>query len=257
MLMKMNTFRFYIFILSALFLTACSSINGPLHLYDGAEKADNEIATFIFPAALDALEFDGHEIKSLPSVSGTDYQLKVLPGKHSLKVVYSEVWGGSAMGSLEVSNVFYFTLDVKAGNRYVFKHDAPEDLVHADFDKAISDVLIWIEKENSSEKITAVSRGEYKGFIVRFLGLDESGKAERVDGKTIQEKATEQLAFWWKLTELKQREQFKRWLTDKEEITLAADLPVLQKKAMEQLRFWWKIAKENQRNSFLEWAGIE
>ncbi len=253
---KQLNYKHYAFIFFTLFLTACSSVNGPLRLYDGAEKAENEIATFIFPAALDALEFDGKKIENRPYISEGNYQLKVLPGKHALKVIYSEVWGGSAMGSLEVSNAFYFNLEVTAGSRYVFKHDAPEDLVHADFDKAASDVLIWTEKENNGEKITAVSRGEYRGLIGRFFGMDKPGKDEKVDSKTLQDKAAEQLTFWWKLTDEKPRELFQRWTTSKEEMALDADMPALQKKALEQLKFWWKLATEEQRNAFQEWADI-
>lgn len=253
--MKTNKLPLYIFVLSALFLTACSS-KGPLRLYDGAEKSDNEIVTFIFPAALDALEFDGNDLNNLPAISEGKYQLKALPGKHTFKVVYSEVWGGSAMGSVQVSNAFYFNLGVAAGSRYVFRHDAPEDLIYADYDKTGKDVSIWIEKENSREKIIAVARGEYNGFISSFFdqGKPEPGKTEKMDSKTLEDKAANQLIFWWKLAEAKQRELFQLWATDNKEMTLAADLPELQVKAIEQLKFWWGIATEKQRSEFQKWA---
>jgi len=259
MLMKTNTVRYYIFALSALFLTACSSVNGPLRLYDGAEKADTEIATFIFPEALDILAFDGNEIENLPAILDGKYLLKALPGKHTLKVVYSEVWGGSAMGSVEVSKAFYFSIDAVAGSRYVFRHDAPEDLINANYDKTGQDVSIWAVKDNSSGKIVAVTRSEYRGYIGSFLGEDkpETGKTEKVDGKSLQDKAAKQLIFWWKLAEVKQRELFQGWMSDKKELAPDKDLPALQKKAAEQLKFWWNIATEKQRSEFKKWADID
>ena len=84
-----------------------------------------------------------------------------------------------------------------------------------------SPVKIWAEKENSRGKIVAIARSEYRGYISSFLGQEKSepGKTEKVDGKSLQDKAAEQLTFWWKLAEKKQRELFLRWTTDKKEIS--------------------------------------
>ena len=256
--MKPNKLYYSLFFLSVFLLTACSS-KGPLRLYAGVEKSDNEIVTFIFPAALDVLTFDGNEIKKLPAVLDGKYMLKASPGKHTLKVVYSELWGGSAFGSVEVSNAFYFNFDTTAGSSYIFRHDAPEDLIDADFDKTGKDVSIWAEKENNREKIIAVTRSKYRGYIGSFLDRDEPEpeKTEKVDNKSLQDKAAKQLIFWWKLAEVKQRELFQSWMSDKKEMTLGKELPILQKKAAEQLKFWWGIATDKQRIEFKKWAEID
>lgn len=262
---SLRGYKLYVVAIALLFLNACSSTSGPVHLYEGAKQSDSEVVKLIVPAALDVIELDGKEFKDSPSISEGQYQLELLPGSHALKVVYSQVWGGDALGSMVKSDDFYFMIDAMAGSIYEFKHNGPEELLSAEFDRSINDIKIWLEEQKTGNKIETISVHAYNGLLYGSVaGNDGAGtskaaakkdvsQAQQKELNQVKQKASKQLEFWWKIANVEQRTAFQRWLVTLKEATGGKASDSMQQKAAEQLKFWWKLADVKQRESFLLW----
>ncbi len=259
--------RLYVVVIGVLFLSACSSTSGPVRLYEGTPKQDSNIVKLIVPAALDILEIDNKAFKDSPYIIDGQYQLDLLPGVHNFKVRYSQIWGSDALGMMVSSGVFYFTLDTSAGSVYNFKHNGPEDLLDAEFDNLVGDIEIWLEEHKDGQqkiarKIEAVGVYTYSNLQSSFLGeggvVSKRTAAKGVDRQVpvadqVQQKANEQLEFWWKIADAQQRKAFQAWLVTLKEVSGSKTTDSMQQKAAEQLKFWWKLADIEQRKSFLLW----
>ena len=267
--------KFCVVVIGVLFLAACSSTNEPIRLYEGVKQPDSDVVKFIIPADLDILRLDEASFKDSPHISDGQYQLELLPGTHRFKIIYSRIWGSDALGNLVESNAFYFDVNALAGSTYVFKHNGPVDLLDADWSD-VSDIRIWLEEQKTGRKIKAISVRAYDDIISRYiLGDDEPEKRKVVLAKPksapgsqqqlrqkdststeqdkVQQKAGEQLEFWWKIANAAQRKLFQDWLVTLKEPTLANSGDAMQQKALAQLKFWWKLADLKQRESFLLW----
>ncbi len=275
MLSLLKAYRLYVFVIGALFLSACSSTSGPVRLYEGVAKQDSDIVKLSVPAALDILEIDNKAFKDSPHIAEGQYHLNLLPGVHSFKVRYSQIWGSDALGMMVSSDIFYFTLETSAGSVYNFKHNGPEDLLDAEFDNVVEDIKIWLEEykqgqQKTASKIEAVGVYTYSNLQSSFLGKGgvvtkrtavkglarQVPLAEQVQQKelnNIKQKASEQLEFWWKIANTEQRKVFEDWLVTLKEVSGSKTSDSMQQKAAEQLKFWWKLANTEQRKSFLLW----
>lgn len=267
MVSLLKAYRLYIVVIGVLFLSACSSTSGPVRLYEGAVKQDSDIVKLSVPAALDILEIDNKVFEGSPHILEGQYQIELLPGVHNFKVRYSQIWGSDALGMMVGSNVFYFTLETSAGSVYNFKHNGPEDLLDAEFDNLVEDIDIWLEEykdgqQKTARKIKAVGVYTYSNLQSSFLGEGSvvtkrtavKGVARQVPvAEQVQQKANEQLEFWWKIADAQQRKVFQDWLITLKETTVANSGDAMQQKALAQLKFWWKLADLKQRESFLLW----
>jgi len=266
MLSLLQGFKPYIVVIGML-LTACSNL-GPVRLYAGAKQPDSQVVKFIFPAAVDALEIDGEKFTDSSGITEGQYELDLLPGEHSFKVIYSQNWGSEALGSLVESKAFYFTLNTAAGNVYHFEHNGPKDLVYAEFGHSIDDIKIWLIASKTGNKIEAVNVQTYGYIISRYLfgsvgtGSEAKKPAEKEkinqsqqkELNNVQQKASEQLEFWWKIANAEQRKVFQDWLVTQKELKTNKTMNTMQQKATTQLKFWWKLADMEQRQSFLLWV---
>ncbi len=259
----LKDYKLYVVVIGVLFLAACSSTNGSVRLYEGVKQPDSDVVKLTVPAALDVLEVDGKDFEDSPGIREGQYQLDLLPGAHSFKVRYSQNWGTEALGIMVTGNSFYFTVDTPAGSVYEFKHNGPEDLLYAEYGNSVDDIQIWLEEQKTGSKIEAVSIYAYGNAFSSLLGEDEvvvkrtavKGAAKQVPvAEQVQQKASEQLKFWWKIANTEQRKVFQDWLVTLKEVTAGKTSNAMQQKAAEQLKFWWKLADLKQRESFLLWT---
>jgi len=275
MMLSLHCYKRLVIFTSILVLTACGTMSDTIRLYEGT-KSEQEIVKFIIPADLDLLKLDDEDFKSSPKISDGQYQLELLPGKHRFKTIYSRIWGSDALGSLVQSDAFYFDVTTSAGSVYEFKHNGPIDLFDADDWSDIDDIKIWLEEQKTGRKIKPMSVFAYGNIISRYiLGHDRPAKFEAVTVKAmakdevkqaepknsnakeldkLQQKANEQLQFWWKIADANQRDVFQRWLITLKEITTSKTMDSMQQNASDQLKFWWKLADMEQRKSFLLWV---
>lgn len=199
-------------------LSSCSS-DGVYRLFDGGEKPGSEIATLIFPNALDLKEVDGKNLSSRFFSNNDTYQLQVLPGKHFIKTAYSEYWGKEKNGSMERSDDFYFAVDATAGTTYSFKHNGPVDLKTALTTHSAKDIAIWLVNEADGSRIDPASSQSYGGFLTSLL-QNESAKKPEMDTHSnpatvdpaIRKTVESQLQYWWNIADTEQRENFRKWL---------------------------------------------
>ncbi len=261
------------------FLSACASIPGSgmpesVRMYKGV-KADKDIVKFIVPADLNILQLDGKEFNDSPNLSDGEYRLELLPGQHRFKVNYSKIWGSDALGNLVESDVFFFDVSSAAGSGYNFKHNGPTDMDASEWSD-IGDIKIWLEEQKTAKKITAASVNRSGNILSRIIfGGDKTPEPEVVTKNTavkmdvkqveqnshnakeldnVQQKANQQLQFWWKIADKEQRNTFQRWLVTLKETSAAKADVAMQQKALQQLKFWWKLADIKQRESFLLWV---
>ncbi len=271
----LRCYKVGIVIFAMLLLAACSSISGPVRLYEGI-KSDKDIVKFIIPADLDILKLDGEKPKNLPVISDGLYHLELLPGNHRFTVVYSRMWGSDALGSFVESDAFYFDVPTTAGSTYKFKDNGPANLVDADNWYDIDEIKIWIEEQKTGRKIKALSVRAYGNILYRYItGNSQVIKPEVAIKKSVakvdvnqaqlkdinakeldnvQQKANEQLEFWWKVANAEQRKVFQDWLVTQKELKANKTTNTMQQKATTQLKFWWKLADMEQRKSFLLWV---
>lgn len=214
----MNYFKYFNLIVIAVFLTACNS-SGMIRLYDGVEKDSSEIATFVFPKSLDLQEVDGTKVRSMMFSSNDTYQLQLLPGKHFIKTAYSEYWGTEKLGNMEDSDSFYFAIDAQAGNQYQFEHNGPTDLKNALKTNSTSNIKIWAIDRASGSKINPTTNQSYGGFLSGLLNNESETKSQPVPisnpvdaDPAIRQTVESQLKYWWNLADIKQRENFRKWL---------------------------------------------
>ncbi len=268
MVSLLRCYKLFVVVISVLLLAACSSTNEPIRLYEGVKQPGSDVVKFVIPADLDILRLDEASFKDSPHISDGQYQLELLPGTHRFKIIYSRIWGSDALGNLVESDAFYFDVNALAGSTYVFKHNGPVDLLDADWSD-VSDIRIWLEEQKTGRKIKAVSVRADGDIISRYiLGDDEPVKLKAASGSQqqpgqkdststeldkVQQKASEQLKFWWKIANAAQRKLFQDWLVTLKETTLANSGDAMQQKALAQLKFWWKLADLKQRESFLLW----
>jgi len=275
MMLSLHFYKLLVIFIGILVLTACGTMSDPIRSYEGT-KSEQEIVKFIIPADLDLLKLDDEDFKDSPKISDGQYQLEILPGKHRFKIIYSRIWGSDALGSFVESDAFYFDVTTTAGSVYEFKHNGPLDLSDADNWYDIDDIKIWLEEQKTGHKIKPMSVFAYGNIISRYiLGNDTPAKLEAATVKAIakdevkqaepknrnakeldklQQKANEQLQFWWKIADANQRDVFQRWLITLKEITISKTMDSMQQKASDQLKFWWKLADMEQRKSFLLWV---
>lgn len=275
MMTSLHCYKLLVIFIGILVLTACGTISEPIRMYEGT-KSEQEIVKFIIPADLDLLKLDEEDFEGSPRISDGQYQLELLPGKHRFKIIYSRMWGSDALGSFVESDAFYFDVTTTAGSVYEFKHNGPLDLSDADNWYDIDDIKTWLEEQKTGHKIKAVSVLAYGNIISRYiLGNDKPAKLEAATVKAttkdeikqaepkkrnakeldkLQQKANEQLQFWWKIADQEQRDVFQRWLITLKEVTVAKTTDTMQQKSSEQLKFWWKVADIEQRQLFLLWV---
>ncbi len=237
-------YRYLCLIISVVFLSACASTHGPVRVYDGAKRPDNEIVRFLIPSALEVVALDGKELKT-PYIPDGQNQLELLPGDHELKVIYTEYWGDPSSGGLEVSDASYFKLATTAGSTYVFKHNGPTDLVHAGFGMLVNDIKIWLEQRETGKTINAVNRGAYGGILTRTIRQVVTGKEEGKpkEGVTALQK-----------TGAKVTPATPPLVTDQgASSAVLAEQITSQQNAVDRLKFWWKMADEKQRKAFQIW----
>jgi len=273
-----------IILISILLQLACSSGRGSILLYEAGQRGEQNIVTITVPAAIEILEVDGKKFKHSPGIIDGFYQLEVIEGTHSFKVFYSQVWGSNAFGSMVESGVFHFKFNALAGHRYAFEHNGPKDIFYAEIESDIDvdNINIWLNDDNSKEQIKA-AKIDNPGFFPNILGYSSSDTGEiqlvkdkvsanKAEDRTkdekmkslvnqtqqkksdiIQQKAAEQLEFWWKIADAEQRKIFQRWLITLEEVKDSTGNKSMQQNASDQLKFWWKLAELKQRESFLLW----
>lgn len=246
--MCLRRYRYACLIINVVFLSACAGAAGPIRLYEGPKKPDNEIARFLVPSELEVVAIDGKALEA-PYVPDGQYQVELLPGDHQIAVVYSEYWGDDTVGSLVVSDAFYFQFATAAGGTYVFKHNGPEDLVNANFDTLIGDIKIWLEQRKTGQTINAASTSAYGGFLARTIRQVATGQGEGTPKAGVPSLQTNNAQAASPTLPLP---------TDTGAASaLIAEQIIAQQNALDRLKFWWKMADQKQRKAFQAWTDGE
>lgn len=203
------------------FVAGCATPAGPIQVYQGSKRPQDEIMTLIVPTALEVLAVDGKEI-DLPYFTGKDYKMELLPGIHKLQVIYKESWGDSTSSAVVVSDVSSFRLSAVAGTTMMLKHDGPRDLVTA---SRFSDMpTIWLFDPDTDQRIQPYAIEKYVPALFRAMHLSTS------DTKIARTMSAEQSS----------------------SMAVAEDM-VMQQDALQRLQFWWKMAGEQDRKAFKAW----
>ena len=256
-------------LVALLSLSACSTSTN-LKLYDGNKKPNSELITVVVPSALDILEVDGKEYNDSPSLTEGSYQLQLLPGEHSFTAVYSETWGSEALGNIVQSDAFYFKTSAQAGSTFELKHNGPTELDSAEFDLSIDELKVWLLDTQTAKRIEPVAVVAYGNLLSRMAYRAvapetttvqaqpkeiAASKKQQAELTNVKSKAEDELQFWWKIADKKQRDGFQKWIVTLKEVKADNVTDEMQQKAADQLMFWWKLANVEQRESFLRWVG--
>jgi len=203
---KSLTVTFFLFV-----LTACANTNTHIRLYSGSQiKPEAEIVKLLLPSEIEIFDIDG-EHPETPYIPDGYYRVDLLPGDHVITVQYKEVWGGSAYGSIIESKLFQFKYSMKAGEKYIFKHNGPTEVETADIQMEPSDIKIWLQEQNSSTLIQANRKGDKDSFLTH-IGINFSNR--ETNAATSSEKSQfEQLKNAWMKADDKQRQAFKDWVS--------------------------------------------
>lgn len=244
---SLHCHRYICLIIYFLSLFACAGAAGPIRLYEGTKKPDDEIARLLVPSELEVVAIDGEEL-DVPYVPDSQYQVELLPGDHQIAVVYSEYWGDPTVGNLVVSDAFYFRIALAAGSTYMFKHDAPEDLMNADISPR--DIKIWLEQPQTGQTINAVSRGTYGTLLARTIRQLGTGKEAGKPKAVVNSPAIDS----GEMDSEKQTAATSQTLaTQNDSSALLAEQIISQQNALVRLKFWWKMADGKQRKAFQVW----
>jgi uncharacterized protein YccT (UPF0319 family) len=110
-------------------LGACTSMNGPVRLYEGAERPAAEQALLDVPEVIEVVTIDGHDLPG--GLLGTrKLTLEALPGEHVLTLRYVELFADPHMDSHEVvrSHPVALRFTALAGHHYQFSFQQPKDM---------------------------------------------------------------------------------------------------------------------------------
>lgn len=195
-------------------MAGCSPTSGLIQIqaYDGAKQVSTKTATIVVPYELEVIEIDGKTIKP-PYVPNGSYQIELLSGDHELMVVYNEYWGNTDAGSMVKSKVFLFKVSVSAADVFMLKHNAPEDLLHADFAMLGSEIKIWLYQRNTGKITQAFDAKDSGGFLspsTEKMSTKPPAVPQRADN---QQNPYDSLKHWWKMADDKQRQAFKDWVS--------------------------------------------
>ncbi len=201
------------YIVLALTLTACAETSSFIQNYQGSRLAKSDVVELIIPYELEILEIDGKSFKT-PYVPNGVYQIELLPGEHQFAVIYKEFWGSGLDSSLAKSDVFLFKQLMSSGERYLFQHDAPQELESANMDRLGSEVKVWLVQRNTGQKIIATDSAELTGFLSppNSKKIKTNDPALESNYSNAGASAYQQLQHWWKMADDKQRQAFKDWV---------------------------------------------
>ncbi len=206
-------YRYWLLVFSIVITAGCSLTNGSIKIqaYDGAKQAATKIATVVVPYELEVFEIDGKTI-SPPYIPNGTYQIELLPGEHEMMVIYNEFWGDNSNGSMVKSKVFLFKLTVTAADMFLLKHNAPQDLAHADFAMLGSEIKVWLYQRNTGKITQAFDTKEANGFLSPSTAK-MSTQAPTPQAATAPQNPYDSLKHWWKMADDKQRQAFKDWVS--------------------------------------------
>lgn len=204
----------------ALLAGGCSTVKGPVRGYSGPERPDQAVARVSVPTDLEVRSIDGKEVK-LPYAAGETYQVRLLPGRHRLRLVYKHLWG-NASGVMVTSRPMDLEFDARAGAVYRvgFPEPRSEDdaSVYAAAPKAwLIDSASGARVESSEVQGVGILRGVLSAVPV---GAPPSSPAPSTHAGAVGADAEQQvmnadpaarLRFWWKLASPEQRRQFLDW----------------------------------------------
>lgn len=254
-----------------LIVDGCATQSDPVRLYQGPARAPDAVATLSAPTAIELLALDSQEVK-LRYGAGGDYRVQLLPGPHTLGVIYKEFWGTALNGGVVVSDVYFIKFDAERGARYQLAHDGPRDVTTASghWDKP----RIWLVDTAAGRRIDAYRTEKHIPAVVRAFDSgatdDDAQAALSSEDALMRQDALKRLKFWWKLAGAQDRTMFGNWLgqgappDDGRPVSSAGTAPplppsasaeerVMQQDALKHLKLWWKLASADDRTAFRAW----
>ncbi|MCK9469350.1 MAG: DUF2057 domain-containing protein [Porticoccaceae bacterium] len=114
-------------------LAACQS-SSVVKLYDGAERPASQVAVVQVPETLDILTINDRSPAGINNsfVAG-HREMHLSPGSYQIVAYYQEIWEPDTTSSHEVlrSEPVIFTLNSRAGGRYILEYNRPDDVDEA------------------------------------------------------------------------------------------------------------------------------
>jgi len=114
-------------------LAACQS-SPVVKLYDGAERPVSQVSVLQVPTTLDIITINGRSPTGMNNsfVAG-HREIHLSPGSYQVVAYYREIWEPDSTSSHEVlrSEPAIFTIEGRAGGRYILEYNKPEDVDEA------------------------------------------------------------------------------------------------------------------------------
>lgn len=150
-----------------LLVSACATTPPTVKLYDGKERADQELLTVSVPVELEILSINDRRVEGAGTMFAYDHRdLKLLPGQYRIAAYYKNLFQLSAdQHEVVKSDPALFTLDGKAGESWALNFDKPADVEAAR--TLARDFEGWSENLASGERRDSTPSGLIlnQGFI--------------------------------------------------------------------------------------------
>ncbi|MGD8483809.1 MAG: DUF2057 family protein [Thioalkalispiraceae bacterium] len=217
-----------LFLIALSALQACSTVSGPVHVYEGPARPASETARLRVPGPVSVKKIDGKKIK-VPSIEEGFYEIVLLPGVHRIDFKYELAWGDNVSGMLVKSDVVGVETRFFAGKHYELTYAIPNGQEEA-FEMALDFKAKLVEKE-TGRLVASRSTAELDAFrITRPVEYRAMTDTQTVQpGATVagtagvvpadinaqtaaQEDAVKRLKFWWLMANEQERKQFREWM---------------------------------------------
>ena len=158
--------RMALLCVTVVLITACQTRGDLLLSYNGLQKPDTEITRLRVPNAVELISVDGVKYET-PFTDKGFYEVHLLPGRHDVDFVYSEIWGDATSSTPYVSDRFRFRLDADKGLSYDVVHNGPEDPLEADISR--ERVRVWLQDSLSGAQLSAFARFKHGSALTRAV----------------------------------------------------------------------------------------
>ena len=218
----------FVIVLCTLLIAGCAK-QRPLHAYSGPEQPEDTLLRVEIPPTLKTLAIDEEKDKPLGSLlSDGPRTLFLLPGEHTLSVVYESVWQVTADDHEVVRSApVTVTIDGAPGDTITLLHEDDHTLAMAR--EIAAQPVIRSARQRAHETETdspaiapavatitpaasalAITEAEH---LMHGAGtVSEPTSASDIAGS---DNALEQLKYWWQNASAEERQTFQRWVYER------------------------------------------
>jgi len=206
----------------SLLLLSCAT-DRAIHLYEGPQLAEQQLAGLIIPLEIDLLSVDGEPVAT-PFFVGEQVHYRLKAGQHDLIVRYKNLFESDGSShEIITSPAKLFHIDMMKNQSYRIKHSIPQDLTTAKM--AIKDFQPWIESSTPPHHIqskavpstfkTSSLFGVLKSNNDLTAGTSAASSTQARDNM---QPPLEQLKHWWQKASLQDQQSFDVWRNSLEQI---------------------------------------